>query len=256
MKKTVITIVCVVVGALVATAAIVFGLVPLIDPNECEGGDTACENMDDPVSPTPSPSRDSQPAYKPVLYVYPEREQSLTVSLDVEGELGTVYPAPDALETTDWGTRASWSVTASPDGTLTDEGGRTYPSLFWDGEMTLEAPEQGFIVAREDAVPFLEEKLGQLGLSDKEAADFITYWAPRIRANEYTFVSFDASSYAQQVTYSFADEAGNQVVPDTFIRVFMTMRKADASTVVTPQNFAPTPTRSGFTVVEWGGTEQ
>ena len=43
--------------------------------------------------------------YKPVLYVYPEREQSLTVSLDVEGELGTVYPAPDALETTDWGTR-------------------------------------------------------------------------------------------------------------------------------------------------------
>ena len=33
MKKTVSTIVCVVVGALVATAAIVFGLVPLIDPN-------------------------------------------------------------------------------------------------------------------------------------------------------------------------------------------------------------------------------
>ena len=265
MKKTVITIVCVVVGALVATAAIVFGLVPLIDPNECEGGDTACENVDDPVSPTPSPSRDRvsptpspsrdpQPAYKPVLYVYPEREQSLTVSLDVEGELGTVYPAPDALETTDWGTRASWMVTASPDGTLMDQGGRTYPSLFWDGEMTLEAPEQGFIVAREDAVPFLEEKLGQLGLSDKEAADFITYWAPRIRANDYTFVSFDASSYAQQVTYSFADEAGNQVVPDTFIRVFMTIRAADANEEVTPQVFGPTPTRSGFTVVEWGGT--
>ena len=83
--------------------------------------------------------------YKPVLYVYPEREQSLTVSLDVEGELGTVYPAPDALETTDRGTQASWTVTASPDGTLTDQGGRTYPSLFWDGEMTLEAPEQGFM---------------------------------------------------------------------------------------------------------------
>ena len=177
MKKTVITIVCVVVGALVATAAIVFGLVPLIDPNECEGGDTACENVDDPVSPSPSPSRDPvsptpspsrdrvspspspssgpAPVGKPVLYVYPEREQSLTVSLEVEGELGTVYPAPDVLETTDRGTQASWSVTASPDGTLTDQGGRTYPSLFWDGEMTLEAPEQGLIVAREDAVTFL-----------------------------------------------------------------------------------------------------
>ncbi len=194
--------------------------------------------------------------YKPVLYVYPEREQSLTVSLEVEGELGTVYPAPDTQETTDWGTQASWTVTASPDGTLTDQGGRTYPSLFWDGEMTLEAPEQGFIVAREDAVPFLEEKLGQLGLTDKEAADFITYWAPQIRANEYTFVSFDASSYAQQVTYSFTDETGNQVVPDTFIRVFMTIRAADANEEVTPQVFGPTPTRSGFTAVEWGGAVQ
>jgi len=232
MKKTVITIVCVVVGALVATAAIVFGLVPLIDPNECEGGDTACENMDDPVSPSPSPSRDPQLAYKPVLYVYPEREQSLTVSLDVEGELGTVYPAPDALETTDWGTRASWMVTASPDA------------------------EQGFIVAREDAVPFLEEKLALLGLTDKEAADFITFWAPRIRANEYTFVSFDASSYTAHARYSFTDEAGAAVVPDTFIRVFMTIRAADANEEVTPQVFGPTPTRSGFTAVEWGGTEQ
>ena len=193
---------------------------------------------------------------KPVLYLYPQDEQRLTVTLDLEGSLDTVYPTPDSERATERGTQASWNVTAAPDGTLTDQAGRTYPSLFWDGAMDLPEPDTGFIVAREDAVPFLEEKLGQLGLSDKEAADFITYWAPRIRANEYTFVSFDASSYAQQVTYSFADEAGNQVTPDTFIRVFMTIRAADASTVVTPQNFAPTPTRSGFTVVEWGGAEQ
>ena len=193
---------------------------------------------------------------KPVVYVYPEEEQGLTMTIDVKGTLDMVYPAPERQVQTEEGTRASWTISAAPDGTLTDASGRTYPSLFWDGPVSLTSPEQGFVVAREDAVPFLEEKLGQLGLSDKEAADFITYWAPRIRANEYTFVSFDASSYAQQVTYSFADEAGKQVVPDTFIRVFMTMRKAEASTVVTPQNFASTPTRSGFTVVEWGGTEQ
>ena len=193
---------------------------------------------------------------KPVVYVYPEEEQGLTMTIDVKGTLDMVYPAPERQVQTEEGTRASWTISAAPDGTLTDASGRTYPSLFWDGPVSLTSPEQGFVVAREDAVPFLEEKLGQLGLSDKEAADFITYWAPRIRANEYTFVSFDASSYAQQVTYSFADEAGNQVTPDTFIRVFMTIRAADASTVVTPQNFAPTPTRSGFTVVEWGGAEQ
>jgi len=202
-------------------------------------GDTAIALLNAQGKPTVSYLDDS--SVDPLLWT----ENGLSFGVNNENFL-----------TTEKGTRASWTVDAVPDGTLTDASGRTYPSLFWDGPVSLTSPEQGFVVAREDAVTFLEEKLGQLGLSDKEAADFITYWAPRIRANEYTFVSFDASSYAQQVTYSFADEAGNQVVPDTFIRVFMTMRKADASTVVTPQNFAPTPTRSCFTVVEWGGTEQ
>ena len=193
---------------------------------------------------------------KPVVYVYPEEEQGLTMTIDVKGTLDMVYPAPERQVQTEEGTRASWTISAAPDGTLTDASGRSYPYVFWEGPVRQDTPERGFIVAREDAVPFLEEKLGQLGLSDKEAADFITYWAPRIRANEYTFVSFDASSYTQQVTYSFADEAGNQVVPDTFIRVFMTIRAADANEEVTPQVFGPTPTRSGFTAVEWGGAVQ
>ena len=49
---------------------------------------------------------------KPVLYVYSPQEQLVTVSVDVDGAIDTAYPAPDALETTDWGTRASWTVTA------------------------------------------------------------------------------------------------------------------------------------------------
>jgi len=200
--------------------------------------------------------RERRVTEKPVLYVYSPQEQLVTVSVDVDGVIDTAYPAPDALETTDRGTQASWSVTASPDGTLTDQGGRTYPSLFWDGEMTLEAPEQGFIVAREDAVTFLEEKMALLGLPDKEAADFITFWAPQLRATEYTFVSFAASSYTAHARYSFTDEAGAPVEPDTFIRVFMTIRQAEVTTQVREQAFGPTPQRTGLVAVEWGGTEE
>ena len=36
----------------------------------------------------------------------------------------------------------------------------------------------------------------------------------------------------------------------------MTIREADANTVVQPQAFAPPPARTGFTVVEWGGAQQ
>ena len=193
---------------------------------------------------------------KPVVYVYPEEEQGLTMTIDVKGTLDMAYPAPERQVQTEEGTRASWTISAAPDGTLTDASGRTYPSLFWDGPVSLTSPERGFIVAREDAVPFLEEKLGQLGLSDKEAADFITYWAPRIRANEYTFVSFDASSYTAHARYSFTDEAGAPVEPDTFIRVFMTIRQAEVTTQVREQAFGPTPQRTGLVAVEWGGTEE
>lgn len=198
----------------------------------------------------------AHPSEKPVLYLYPQEEQQLTVTLDLEGSLDTVYPAPDGQRATEGGTRASWTVVASPDGTLTDASGRSYPYLFWDGTMRQETPQQGFVVAREDAVPFLEDKLAELGLSDRELADFITYWAPRIRANEYTLVSFDSSAYEDKVSYTFTDDNGVQIVPDTFIRVFMTIRPASADTAVTPQVLDPAPPRSGFTVVEWGGAQQ
>ena len=62
---------------------------------------------------------------KPVLYLYPQEERQLTVTLDLEGTPGTVYPAPDIQRATEQGTQASWSVTAAPDGTLTDQAGRT-----------------------------------------------------------------------------------------------------------------------------------
>ena len=52
------------------------------------------------------------------------------------------------------------------------------------------------------------------------------------------------------------DEAGASVTPDTFIRVFMTIREAGADIVVQPHAFAPRPTRTGFTVAEWGGAQR
>ena len=159
-----------------------------------------------------SHAMEDQRAYKPVLYLYPEQEQAVTVALDLEGTLDTVYPAPDQAASADGRTRASWTVDAAPDGTLTDASGREYPSLFWDATMALPEPDSGFVVSRDEAVPFLEDKLAELGLSDREAADFITYWAPRIRSHEYTFVSFDASAYTQRASYGFTDASGEHLI--------------------------------------------
>ena len=47
---------------------------------------------------------------KPVIYLYPEEETTVSVQLDYTGQLTTTYPA--------YGD--GWTVTAHPDGTLTD----------------------------------------------------------------------------------------------------------------------------------------
>mgnify|MGYP000885286517 CR=1 FL=1 len=194
-------------------------------------------------------------AYKPVLYLYPQDDLQLRVGISIDGALTSSYPvlAPFAGEGV---TQGEWSVSAHPDGTLRDTRGREYPSLFWEGRVKVPWKQnEGSVVARDEVVSFLERTLAAQGLSDREAADFITFWAPRMQDNEYSLVTFATDQYAPAVRYSFTDEQGREEAPDTFIRVFMVFSKADASTKTTPQEFTSPPSRRGFTAVEWGGTE-
>lgn len=68
--------------------------------------------------------REEQTAAKSVIYLYPEEEMAVSVRLDLDGELTCVYPAMES---------GSWTVTARPDGALTDSGGPTYNYLYWEG---------------------------------------------------------------------------------------------------------------------------
>lgn len=74
---------------------------------------------------------------KPVIYLYPEQETDVRVTLDLAGELTCAYPA--------YGD--GWSVRAAPDGTLTDESGQTYRYLYWEarrGQITTFPPASAF----------------------------------------------------------------------------------------------------------------
>ena len=90
MRKTLIIIVSVIVGAIIGTVVLVFGVLPAFE-DECAGDE--CTQTDDPtLVPVPLPTRmpTREVAYKPVLYLYPKEEGRLAVTLDVGGELGTV----------------------------------------------------------------------------------------------------------------------------------------------------------------------
>lgn len=67
-----------------------------------------------------------------------------------------------------------WSVTAKPDGKLTDKDGHTYDYLFWDAkDGNVYDMRKGFCVRGEDTVDFLREKLTFLGLNESEMNEFI-----------------------------------------------------------------------------------
>ncbi len=178
-------------------------------------------------------------AYKPVIYLYPETETDVSVKLDLDGKLTCTYPAYNT----------GWKVTAAPDGTLTDAQGQTYNYLYWEGEVNVRWDmTKGFCVKGGDTAVFLEEALAKLGLNRAEANEFIVYWLPLMEQNPYNIIAFQTDIYT--------DVARLQIdpAPDTLIRVFMAWRGTDTFTELPEQELTASE-RTGFTVVEWGGTE-
>ncbi len=175
---------------------------------------------------------------KPVIYLYPEEPMEVSVQLDFQGRLTSTYPAY----------RDGWRVLAHPDGTLTDPvTSRDYYCLFWEGiSDTAYDLSSGFVVAGEDVEAFLESALSQMGLTDREANEFLIYWLPQMEGNPYNLISFQQESYTDSAVLTI-DPA-----PDSLLRVFMVWKALEEPIELPPQEL-PAFERSGFTVVEWGG---
>ena len=177
---------------------------------------------------------------KPVIYLYPEEETAVTVALDYGGTLTCTYPAAQD---------GVWSVTASPDGTLRDEEGQEYSYLFWEGTCAASYDfSEGFCVPGADTAAFLEEVLSSLGLSRREANEFIVYWLPQMEQNPYNLISFQQEAYTDHAQLEISPR------PDSVLRVFMAWKALDEP-VELPAQTLPAFSRTGFTVVKWGGAE-
>jgi len=183
-----------------------------------------------------------QLAKKPIIYIYPTEETEVVVKLDFDGKLIHTYPY--------YNEEKGWKVKASPDGTLIgSETGKEYYALFWEGiNSGYATPETGFVIKGTETAAFLEEKLEILGLSRREANEFIVYWLPEMENNTYNFIHFAQKSYTDGASLDI------KPTPETLIRVFMLYKPIKAKQEVAEQSLTPVK-RKGFTVVEWGGTE-
>lgn len=181
---------------------------------------------------------------KPVVYLYPQTVQTVTVGLEVDGQLTTTYPriAKDH----------SWTVKAGPTGELFDpQTEKRYPYLFWEAQrntaFTIDTT-QAFCVSSKDAEKFLEDAAHKFALNEKERTDFVTYWLPALENNKYSLVQFlSAQEYDRYASMTISPK------PDCVNRLFMIFQGVNAP-VKTGSPALPQLDRRGFTVIEWGGT--
>ena len=200
---------------------------------------SGCREEQTSAKPVIYPEGEETADAKPVDYLYPETEMEVTVKLDYDGELTCTYPAYDG----------GWTVTARPDGTLTDGRGQTYSYLYWEGvDHTAYDFSQGFCVSGADTAAFLEDALEQLGLTRREANEFIVYWLPQMEQNPYNLIAFQSDAYTDHARLTVTPE------PDSMLRVFMAWKSLEHPIDIPAQDL-PAFNRTGFAVVEWGGAE-
>ncbi len=204
---------------------------------------------------------------KPVIYLYPPKPTEVTVK----------FTTPMRL-TTDIPTYANgWDVLAHPDGELTDlqpaltncssidstvSGSEyaqaackqnDYPYLYWAGQASGQypTPTGGWIVPQGNISDFLNQKLTQIGLTDKEKSDMMGYWVPELLAKNapYYRISFFKTAQMNQFIPMQVTPT-----PNTIIRVFLDWSPLSAVPAVQPQpQVLNHIDRTGFTLVEWGG---
>lgn len=177
---------------------------------------------------------------KPVIYLYPTSEQTVSVKLDYKGKLTCTYPEY----------KDEWKVKAEPDGTLINiSDNREYSYLYWEGVSDNKWDmSKGFVVKGSDTEKFLQEKLSYLGLTPREYNEFIVYWLPVMQKDKYNLIAFAGKDYENLAQLKITPQ------PDSILRVMMVFKPLDKYIKVEDQELQPF-VRKGFTVVEWGGTE-
>jgi hypothetical protein len=183
-------------------------------------------------------------AHAPVIYLYSDDSTPINVRVDLEGEFTYTYPVYREDE--------GWTVTASPEGILTDSEGRTFDFLFWEGEVYMDPDlSRGFCVAGEDTESFLTDAAYELGLNDKEAEFFVSYWTPRMERNAYNVITFQTTAFDEAARLEITPE------PDVLLRVNMLWYPSEEYVTIEAQDLSelgiPLSGRHGFTAVEWGG---
>lgn len=186
-------------------------------------------------------------AYKPVIYIYSKEDnQDVAVKLETVDDVFCEYPKRNEDNT--------WVVKADMDGVIRDANGLEYNYLFWESKNNRVSWDfsKGFCVKGTESREFLDKALEEIGLTRREANEFIVYWLPKLEANEYNLISFQDELYKERYKLSIEPSTSN------VLRVYMTYKKLDEYVEIEEQDLSKIKgnfKREGLHIVEWGGSD-
>lgn len=187
---------------------------------------------------TRQPHRETR---KPVVYIYPQKKQPVTIELNYKGVLRATYPLLK---------NNRWEMVADVDGKLTDPvSKKQFNYLFYDGvsNANFTPITEGFCVKNDTLIQFLERSLTCLGLNSTEQNDMISYWLPELNEKQFSLIRFKLNDACNEISILNISPK-----PTTEIRIMIEFMAVDSYRAVKQQKLVELH-RKGFTVVEWGG---
>ncbi len=167
---------------------------------------------------------------KPAIYLYPTQDMQVTVKVKVNGEIIKDIPAYND----------DWNVFTTTNSLIENQ----YDYLFYEARLT---PTEGWVVASTKLKAWFNEYLPQLGLNEKEKAQFEEYWLPELPSTDYIEIKILSDAFLQENMELIISPN-----PDTQIRLNFLFTPLNQQKTLTAPTII-TPRRIGFTVVEWGG---
>lgn len=180
---------------------------------------------------------------KPVIYLYPEYELFVDVAIDTPGNIFISIPEYPA---------GGWkNVYAYPSGRLIYNENE-YKELYYEIEVeNVKPPINGIVIPKAFLEFKLRSLLQQLGLNKIESNDFLAYWLPKLEKLDEDYVLF---SLIEEEEKERIDNVKISPEPQTRIEFLVYFKGLKQFIEVPPLILPQTPTRKGFTMVEWGGT--
>lgn len=176
-------------------------------------------------------------ARKPAIYLYPEVPTQINVDLFIKGEIIVSEPLYNN----------GWEVKAYPNGTIESSEGK-HDYLFYEANLdSLDLPHDGWCVDYDSLEIWMTETLENLGLNEKESAEFKEYWLETLPYKPYYEIKLLSQEYVNEYM-----ELDIIPIPNTVIRVHLYFKGIiDYENIKNP--IISEPVNNGFTVVEWGG---